>query len=604
MEKPVAPELHKRWALDGPFVPLLDSEASTIESPASQEVLRFLDEDFGSLLSAPHHVFWSSFIYTKSVSEAVVSALRYFPRSYDATTNSLSATAQSVYRRLLLICFRLSTARESESEFLSPEFHSRTLTEQKLLNLSWLFDIAALYAASNEDSVRTVMANAFKAQPSLAHQLDRAVQVATKSWSDIAVAAAIQSPLEASSMDMIRFVLDSAGTLSAFVRVYPPAAHAFCSKSVFASFTAIYQYWLGAGRSSVILQRTSLMVQSMCAELIRHGFVECLSTEQARKCVACSTMKKPVVVEQLKLVLDALTSIPALGTEVSPELFHDLADERDLLSLLLAVQRSGISDGALEFVIQLLKTEQIKKKAHNKSNLLQRPDIDLKIAAVCEMFPDLGDGFAETCLRYYEDNVEQVIGALLEGNLPPHIDSVPRDLKRAGALPEYRKATSEPTPALQQRRNVFDSDNFDIKTVDRLPQGLVHVGKQIDALSLEDHMNRHVASKDPGMYVRSNPRFLYDDYEDEYDDSYDDVMKYNVTVESGDVEAARGRAHAGSAVTTTTTTTTAGAGPARTHQVIRMLSQHELHSHNANLTECFCCVISDVGQRVNIHIRR
>lgn len=48
------------------------------------------------------------------------------------------------------------------------------------------------------------------------------------------------------------------------------------------------------------------------------------------------------------------------------------------------------------------------------------------ISQVQDLFPDLGSGYIVKLLDEYSDNVEQVIGHLLEGSLPPHLENADR----------------------------------------------------------------------------------------------------------------------------------------------------------------------------------
>ena len=79
----------------------------------------------------------------------------------------------------------------------------------------------------------------------------------------------------------------------------------------------------------------------------------------------------------------------------------------------------------------------------------------------------MGSGFVEACLEYFDHNPERVINSLLEENLPPHLMELDRKTAR-------KKTEAAPSAT---RSNVFDGDEFDVNSRDRLDMGRVHKGK-------------------------------------------------------------------------------------------------------------------------------
>ena len=80
----------------------------------------------------------------------------------------------------------------------------------------------------------------------------------------------------------------------------------------------------------------------------------------------------------------------------------------------------------------------------------------------------MGSGFVEACLEYFDHNPERVINSLLEENLPPHLMELDRKTAR-------KKTQAAPTGP--ERSNVFDGDEFDVNSRDRLDMDRVHKGK-------------------------------------------------------------------------------------------------------------------------------
>lgn len=108
------------------------------------------------------------------------------------------------------------------------------------------------------------------------------------------------------------------------------------------------------------------------------------------------------------------------------------------------------------------------------------------IAQIKDLFPELGEGFIEACLIVFEDDAERVIMSVLEDSLPSSLQKLDRLMPRAPqASPGLRQVSPPEQPpayddlpppsVLQERRNVFDGDEFDILSA----RGNVDVGDSI-----------------------------------------------------------------------------------------------------------------------------
>jgi len=60
------------------------------------------------------------------------------------------------------------------------------------------------------------------------------------------------------------------------------------------------------------------------------------------------------------------------------------------------------------------------------------------VKAIQELFSDLGVGFIEACLQYYEWDPARVTDAIVDNTLPPVLHRLPRDMKRSEDIPEFR----------------------------------------------------------------------------------------------------------------------------------------------------------------------
>merc|ERR1712013_397375 len=80
-----------------------------------------------------------------------------------------------------------------------------------------------------------------------------------------------------------------------------------------------------------------------------------------------------------------------------------------------------------------------------------------------------GEGFVERCLESYDFQPAEVINAVLEGNLAPHLADLDQAMGR-----EKKKVAPEPIVP----RSVFEEDEFDVNTQDHIDMSRVHKGKK------------------------------------------------------------------------------------------------------------------------------
>lgn len=127
-----------------------------------------------------------------------------------------------------------------------------------------------------------------------------------------------------------------------------------------------------------------------------------------------------------------------------------------------------------------------------------------------ELFPDLPHAFLKDCLKYYSNNHDEVVMALLDNNLPPSL-TIPTP------------STSASAPLEIEARSIYDNDEFDIFRRNDVDMSKIHIGKKSKTpKSLDDKGHDKVLKEVYEKY--SIVQEFVDDvgvYEDEYDDTYD-----------------------------------------------------------------------------------
>ena len=190
------------------------------------------------------------------------------------------------------------------------------------------------------------------------------------------------------------------------------------------------------------------------------------------------------------------------------------------------------------------KEEKVNGIVNNQQINESDVELESRVQYIREIMPELGPGFIEKCLIYFDWDNEKVLNAILENNLPPHLESSDRNLqklekneinetfngieklniKNGGDVPQ-----SQLHEVIEKRDNVFNNDDFDIFRNKNIDLSRIHSGKRdkpqpkIDNQFKEKIMSLHQKT----LEEEENQRLM--DYNDEYDDTYeDDTIKIDL----------------------------------------------------------------------------
>jgi len=146
------------------------------------------------------------------------------------------------------------------------------------------------------------------------------------------------------------------------------------------------------------------------------------------------------------------------------------------------------------------------------------------VSHVQDLLPGLGDGFIIRCLEELNYDVEQVINLLLEDNLPPLLKNINRNLTKE----ELMKGRKQPVKTiLEERHSVYDNDEFDVFSRNKVDVSKIHKGKRRDKGSLKtllsdkSDITETVKERYSAYDVFNRHAWTASLYDDEYDDTYD-----------------------------------------------------------------------------------
>jgi activating signal cointegrator complex subunit 2 len=149
------------------------------------------------------------------------------------------------------------------------------------------------------------------------------------------------------------------------------------------------------------------------------------------------------------------------------------------------------------------------------------------ITQILDLFPDLGSGYVLRLLEFYAENVEAVIGHLLENSLPPEFQRLDKTEQLPGVSQNViihetvlPRATPPPVPdSAFTRRNVFDDDIVELARSGNAKHRL-HFGRadpDLTADAILADRSQHAINK--AAILSALVTFDLDD--DERDDTYD-----------------------------------------------------------------------------------
>ena len=199
--------------------------------------------------------------------------------------------------------------------------------------------------------------------------------------------------------------------------------------------------------------------------------------------------------------------------------FHALDDDLDIFKQLgIQVDPMRIEylrDGIILHKEHVAFPNEVKADSSNviidgATSMIESPDESL-ISRVKDLFPQLGDGFLAQCLPYYDNDAEKVINALLEDNLPPHLENLDK--------------TKDKTVKVTDAGPAAICDTIEDMELSKLHRGKRKVAKNANALLDDKKDLNQMKDRFNALSIVTDDIYLNPgdaEYDDEYDDTYDE----------------------------------------------------------------------------------
>ncbi|XP_037936371.1 activating signal cointegrator 1 complex subunit 2 [Teleopsis dalmanni] len=581
-DKKFIPALDEFWASEefsSNYVSLVQPNGD-IKKDVSLEEWKYhaecFREDMKFLLTCEHHKFWSYMVYKKDALNAILQFLQkatpfYIDFKKDEANDNIELYEENL-SLVVRIIYRILTNKESDKYWITNEVHSDLIYKNFLISVPMLFDLLIAIGNADLDNVdllRNIFKQLIEIQPKYKLDIVEALRYFSNAFQSIqtqtenegfdgAGGGELDEGTETPYDDVVLYTLDCAYSLSVLLEVYPEARQ-FCyehklgqSIAHFYDNTIPYLYkniflineaakslnWLNQARLEYLKAFRSISYAFVESVLINpndslspsENFIalltECLAEQMfvvdyqreypveldvdilKQACKDLDDFKASFVVKGYKKEAES-SSIPTIGTNAT-----------------YAQIQNTVSDNNYDASKNLSLNQKVTESVQNVKNVEKTVarDIDLEVTAVLDVLPDLDAGFIRVLLSRY-DKSEDVIAAVLEGNLPPDLASV--STAEPIIPPDPQDKLYEQTGI--KHFNVFDGDPYDVLTQDNpkciikqgkgFPNAPKNVGQLLDDKSgLEQIRHRYQEF----TLVEEGPT---DEYNDEYDDSYEALLE-------------------------------------------------------------------------------
>nr|XP_054759923.1 activating signal cointegrator 1 complex subunit 2-like [Lytechinus pictus] len=542
-----------------------------------EERLHFMEEDLQWLLKLPHHQFWSQVINDVSLQQSLESYLQDAPRSHDPSKAKIPATLaslhNSVHRLVFMAFLRMSTHKETKDHFITPHVFGDLIYNHFVFDIAKLMDLCIIYGGGNSALLSKMLENIFSHQPQYQNDLEVVVDTTLTVLSKILekcgfhgsnvpqlIAEAGRQPISNQDLyDVIMYMADSAQTLLAFLQVYPAVCQVFYRKKAIQRIASFYEILMPELLD--FIQERDWEDESVKDTLKKHlviaqsGLVHTCVLILNTCCVQpiLSKSGSDEVCSHIESYIELLTSL--LTDKLFLAAICDHSNIQDDIDIMLQTSHQ-LDETRTQFIVDGMKealalygckkTEDTSEDVTPKGNqsldvIVAAPEdyqtdsyledkvfsacatpaaktgveLDSLISGVRDLLPDLGEGFIMACLEEYNYDSARVINDILEDKLLESLKCLDRNMKRT----KPKAAPAE--DLLSQRANVFDNDEFDVFTKDKVDMSKIQKGKR-----KEDSAHSILSDKSTIQELKKSYEQYYEvsyEYDDEYDDTYDTI---------------------------------------------------------------------------------
>ncbi|CAG9812776.1 unnamed protein product [Phaedon cochleariae] len=547
----IIPALDKRWlpkCILHTFEPYTFTLSQEENKSFITKNLMFM-ESLEFLLTCDFHQFWCTILFEPSAAVSlrkfILNPIPHYQTEY--LEDEYFDIYKTVFNMFILVYERLITFWVSEKEYIPKEFIYEKLLEKRLINLPIVNTLVFLYKHSNMDFINKLTTLYFDNTAQLDFQIHEVEETVNHTlmvfemigghvcgFAKDAVIVPIAIPPRPLVFNLswvysvVNYLLNTVSLLNTLLQFYKPSIEMCLNKELPFRMPFIYAtvyrelYVMLEDReelkqqknlSDKVLDEINLgrsefinvyhMFISHCIdksleymgdikqqEHVVETYLKLLTTALEDEYFICDYNLKYNIANQNE-VFESCTNLDTTRTDFIVSCINKLQRNKTLQELS-KLKKQTIEDVFKQFRPPIIEPDDEPTHIESALEDINENDIDVVIKDIVDMFPHLGDGFVLKCLECYNFQKSDVINAILEENLPPHLYEIPFDTIRIPPEPEPEK------PVLAYRGKKPDYD---------------------DALKL---LNDKSDIKELKSFVLEGIQYSNDHlYDDEYDDRYD-----------------------------------------------------------------------------------
>ncbi|KAK9887916.1 hypothetical protein WA026_000219 [Henosepilachna vigintioctopunctata] len=560
IKKEVIPALHESWLPE--YIPTFEYQEYNLTA-SEEDNIWFLENNknyvffLEYLIKCTYHQFWCSILFKEEVQNGLREFLShpipaYF---YKELGEDFQKVYKSVFNAFYMVYRRLIFCNESEFEYMPKSLAAKYLIDRKLLNLQIAVTVTHLYQDFDKDLINELSEIYFSCEGQEKF-IQKEVENILKHYNVVlqmikgkltgkfdpgitVVPISLEDRPKVFSLawinSVVNYLLNTICSLNALFLLRKEAITEALTLKVpeklCKSYDSIFKelYDLLEDRQEM-LEESSLFEKIMTKLALArakfvdtfNSFISFLLNETISRMENTKNQQ-----EYLEMFLDIMTA--ALEYEIFicdfdcihsiaqiVETFEDVSQIdktrahyiitslNNLERHVFVKEKFNVVATFKNHIPKLIPIEESTTDNLNETSSTVNDEAILedKIISILGIFPHLGGGFIEKCLENYNYDTDQVVQAILEENLPPHLYDLPFDLPRIPPEPE------PPKPILAYKGKKPDYD---------------------DALDMLDDKKEKDKMKVLVMEgIKYNNR--YNNSDDEYDDR-DDLLEPDFVVE-------------------------------------------------------------------------
>ncbi|VVC38521.1 Hypothetical protein CINCED_3A008291 [Cinara cedri] len=503
--------------------------------------MKYLVKDFKVLLKLPFKKFWSTIVFNKEATMGLNSFLQEAapPHLMDQLPqdDDILEIYSTVDYYAFLVFKRLTKHAENLNNQMSSYYMWNLVCDKNIIDISMLFDICSIYGQTKKKELEKIFLELFSSHPLYTEHLKTSIQITInclcqfqekvqhdlgfKHEDDtprkIVTSAEINKDILPVIEDIILFLLDTACSISNFLEIYPKAAIIFYQEQLHMQIAAFYHninpliYEKLNGLNKVDQFQEKLQASRI---LLMKIVQQCLSY------LNNDVMTKKKAVNPIEEYLGVLTELLNFSEFIADynvlhnltkdikrcQKIHKQVDSARYDYLLKSIELMSIANREFEQVE--LESEQLELQTSSKN--LENATLQSRITEIKELLPQLGDGFIQKCLEYYNMDSEKVINMILEKSFPPELTQYDFDLSS--------QSLHNVNVCYEENASGYDPSYKGSKKLKKLKAVLDDKSFRNEMRSFYEKYN----------YTEVSCVELETYYEDEYDDTYDNVIEYKL----------------------------------------------------------------------------